>query len=793
VASLTTSGAIFTALTGATGAVTLAAPNAVDTLNAQSIAGLKTFTTGVSATGSSSIASTYGIVPGYNGTGGTSQVYSGTGVPAFSAPAGSIFLSYNGNAYVNTSTSGTSGTSWGTLGVASAAVTSISTSGAIFTALSGATGAVTIAAPNAVDTTSTQTIGGTKTFSGTVQVAALVSTGAITPGYSGSAGTALVYSGSGTPSFSATEGSLFLSSNGSAYVNTSSGTGTTWTQLQAGSGAVTGVTATSPIVSSGGSAPVISISSSPTFSGTVTAGQFTGSGAGLTSATVPNAALVTTPLDTSSSTQTKTGALTVGEVLTASTSLVVNAGATIGSSLDVGSSATVGGSLTVIGSLTYGSMSGANISAGTVSTASTDIGWINVKDPAYGAVGNGSTDDTAAIRAAVAAGTAIANAGGQAVIFFPPAVYRMAGTGNLVTLVPNGLSIFGPGATIKVTSAATNCFYFNAGGYSSATLVLPSVLGTAPGTTTGTAVYFADSTSCANVQIGSIQNMGYAFAMVSTTAIIDHTIDFMLIQNCGVGILMQLTVGATAGIQGIIFNGNFMTSCTNTNIWLISPAASPFVQINLNKFNIGAIDGAGLSRGIIFDTANFAGSNLFCHETFFGGFTAGYSIACVNSASCSGQSFRIYGGVHNSVSTWAAYTDFMFNTQNSNDVQTIPKFAPANTGNVNSGLAAATSSNSRSTWNSGRAISFNSFTVTCPSSSYSAPFYNQTFYVYSPFVGNNVALGNLSVQIIASAGAYLFVSQVTTTSNPGEIAIVLGSGGIATAAGTATLLVTVGV
>jgi hypothetical protein len=121
--------------------------------------------------------------------------------------------------------------------------------------------------------------------------------------------------------------------------------------------AVTSVTASGNLASSGGTTPAITMAASPSFtnltlagtlsgattgsfsgavsagslslsgaitgattggfSGAVTGASFTGahsgSGAGLTAGTVPNAALVTTPLDVSSTAQTKSGALTASQ------------------------------------------------------------------------------------------------------------------------------------------------------------------------------------------------------------------------------------------------------------------------------------------------------------------------------------------------------------------------------------------------------------------------------------------------------------------------------------------------
>ena len=57
------------------------------------------------------------VIPGTAGVAGTAGIYSGTGVPTFSAPNGSLFMRYDGATsstclYVNTSGASTSGTTW---------------------------------------------------------------------------------------------------------------------------------------------------------------------------------------------------------------------------------------------------------------------------------------------------------------------------------------------------------------------------------------------------------------------------------------------------------------------------------------------------------------------------------------------------------------------------------------------------------------------------------------------------------------------------------------------------------
>ena len=72
-------------------------------------------------------------------------------------------------------------------------------------------------------------------------------------------------------------------------------------------------------------------------------------------------------------------------------------------------------------------------SAGALATCqNAPVDWINVKT-AYGAAGNGSTDDTTAIQNAINAGTAFAYG---AVIYFPAGDYTVTSTLTCQTTVP---------------------------------------------------------------------------------------------------------------------------------------------------------------------------------------------------------------------------------------------------------------------------------------------------------------------------------------------------------------------
>jgi pectate lyase-like protein/parallel beta helix pectate lyase-like protein len=74
--------------------------------------------------------------------------------------------------------------------------------------------------------------------------------------------------------------------------------------------------------------------------------------------------------------------------------------------------------------------------------ASTITGYYNVKDSPYNATGDGSTNDTAAIQAALnAAGSA-----GGGVVYFPPGTYRVSGSdGTGFLTVPDKVRVVGAG------------------------------------------------------------------------------------------------------------------------------------------------------------------------------------------------------------------------------------------------------------------------------------------------------------------------------------------------------------
>lgn len=87
------------------------------------------FYTGQSVYGPQEAVVAGAVVPGLDDVPGTASIYSGAGAPAFSAPSGSIYLSYSeGSVYVNTSPGGTSGTDWTPVGGGGLGVSSVTAS-----------------------------------------------------------------------------------------------------------------------------------------------------------------------------------------------------------------------------------------------------------------------------------------------------------------------------------------------------------------------------------------------------------------------------------------------------------------------------------------------------------------------------------------------------------------------------------------------------------------------------------------------------------------------------------------
>lgn len=192
--------------------------------------------------------------------------------------------------------------------------------------------------------------------------------------------------------------------------------------------------------------------------------------------------------------------------------------------------------------------------------------WINVKTD-FGAVGNGSFDDTTAINNAIAAANA-----SPTVIYFPPGTYKV--TGALTNITGNGVSIQGAGERVSViaqASATSNTFVFRGQfNYICDIMFRPSVF-----QTDGYSVVFGPSCFGGGADNVFVEYANAGFNVVSSTSVEFNNIE-----------LRYLT-----GAFGILYSGSAIEAASKLvlrdvigdNPW---PNGSPlFSQIKGNLAN----------------------------------------------------------------------------------------------------------------------------------------------------------------------------------------------------------------
>jgi len=157
---------------------------------------------------------------------------------------------------------------------------------------------------------------------------------------------------------------------------------------------------------------------------------------------------------------------------------------------------------------------------------------------AYGAVGNGTTDDTTAIQNACNA----ANTAGGGTVLLPPGTYALAGTVS----VPSHVALTGPGATLRRTGAATG------------PLLSVGAFGGAASVASALSSLWIDGNNVAQngIEVHSAQ-MGWFTSLG--------------IINC-TGVGLAIGVGATSGYYAGFANGN-TAMCTFAGIFTDNCAA----------------------------------------------------------------------------------------------------------------------------------------------------------------------------------------------------------------------------
>lgn len=180
----------------------------------------------------------------------------------------------------------------------------------------------------------------------------------------------------------------------------------------------------------------------------------------------------------------------------------------------------------------------------------------------YGAVGDGSTNDTAAIAAAIAAATA---AGGGTVLF-PPAVYRFT------TLTITGTDILllgGPGTILETTSTAANIVVFS-GARSGCQGIHFRTSGTA---TAGTHVFLNAADCYATECVSTAHSTAYTIGAAARCRLQNNRV----VSTTGNAIV----VGNGGNSDAPIINDNIVQSCTGVTLQLAECSGA---AINGNQF-----------------------------------------------------------------------------------------------------------------------------------------------------------------------------------------------------------------
>ena len=256
----------------------------------------------------------------------------------------------------------------------------------------------------------------------------------------------------------------------------------------------------------------------------------------------------------------------------------------------------------------------------------------------YGATGNGITDDSAAIQAAIAAATTA----GNGVVFFPAGnyYYNNATPINLT----NTTSILSEGqATITGGNTTTDCFVFNGGANSSdpkcnylaGYFNLPYIANFQ----NGTAVRLVGVTF-ANIFIPNIQHCKHGLGFETSaayTSCIDNTVNFGYIgglTGAGVHILSSATGQSN---QGHVVRGNFLMKFLY-GVFFDSPSGqTPTWGSYL--IEIEAMDASNYAGSMGVYAQNYGPQDSFNLKarTYFGSFASWY----INMCSCNNSSFEI--------------------------------------------------------------------------------------------------------------------------------------------------------
>ena len=204
---------------------------------------------------------------------------------------------------------------------------------------------------------------------------------------------------------------------------------------------------------------------------------------------------------------------------------------------------------------------GKAIDAYTGVIAEAEMGITSVTSPAYGATGDGTTNDSAAIQAAVNA----ANTAGGGVVYFPPGVYRI---GTRIEL-KSGVSLVGAGqeyTTLKAMSGLTTSVIVGLSGTAAANLAIRGLKVDADYSATAINLNGIQITNGSNIVIDdcavtNVANAGIVLTTCTSCVVSGSRVSHTGKAQAGVGFGVLLTGGTNCKVHD-----NHFTACNGMNI-----------------------------------------------------------------------------------------------------------------------------------------------------------------------------------------------------------------------------------
>lgn len=242
--------------------------------------------------------------------------------------------------------------------------------------------------------------------------------------------------------------------------------------------------------------------------------------------------------------------------------------------------------------------------------------WLNVKSSAYNAKGDNSTDDTAAIAAALAA---LPAAGG--VVYFPAGTYKITSA----LTIPDFATLIGTGTGSKIRQTTNTENGLNCTTAQYVTIRDLQVTGPGKGVGSGIGIYFNDNSGASSNRLVFenllVQSWG-SDGIKLETPVVSNLIN-VNVQSCGGHGFNINAGGAGTGGTSLSFNACFANSC--------SQAGYNLRLLHYSALNGCATDGCGI--GYLLDT---------CQAITLNG--CGSEATVNTDATYNGNAFRLTSG-----------------------------------------------------------------------------------------------------------------------------------------------------